>query len=168
MQRLHLPIMGRGRIKKRSFAPLRQLSKRKLVSTLKAKILELLKQDRKREYLELCKQNYTQAVFIAQELFPEFYGKRDPFDSLYGKAMEKKKQGNIDEEIRILETAIANRSMMPYCYERLAILYSKAKNHKRAYEVCMKWFDSGFWKIPNSSISSLRLLDRLEKLREKV
>lgn len=138
-----------------------------MTGTLKAKILELLKQDRKREYLELCNQNYTQAVFIAQELFPEFYGKTDPFDSLYSEAMEKKKQGNTDEEIRILESAIANNSMMPYCYERLAILYSKAKNYKRAYDVCMKWFDSGFWKIPNSSTASLQLLDRLEKLKEK-
>jgi tetratricopeptide (TPR) repeat protein len=102
---------------------------------------------------------------VARELFPEFYGTRDPFDSLYGEAMETKKQGNTDKEIQILETAIASRSIMPYCYERLAILYSKVKNYKRAYEVCMKWFDSGFWKVPNSATTSLHLLDRLEKLR---
>ena len=138
-----------------------------MTSTLKAKMIELLEQDRKREYLELCNQNYAQAVFVAQELSPEFYGKSDPFDSLYGEAMEKKKQRNTDEEIRILETAIANHSMMPYCYERLAILYSKAKSYNRAYDVCMKWFDSGFWKIPNSSTTSLHLLDRLEKLKKK-
>ena len=139
-----------------------------MAGTLKAKMLEVLKQDRKREYLELCKQNYSQTVSIAQELFPEFYKLTDPFDSLSDNSMEKKKQGNIDEEIQILESAIANRSMMPYCYERLAILYSKVKNYRKAYEVCMKWFDSGFWEIPNSSTTSLQLLDRLEKLKDKI
>jgi hypothetical protein len=138
-----------------------------MTETTKAKMLELLKHDRKREYLDLCKRNYAQAVSVAQELFPEFYVERDPFDSLYDKAMEKKKQGNTDEEIQILETAIASHSVMPYCYERLAILYSKANNHRKAHEVCMKWFDSGFWKIPNSLTTSLKLLDRLEKMKEK-
>lgn len=135
-------------------------------------MIELLKQDRKREYLNLCTQNYAEAVSIAQELFPEHYEKAgtgmDPFDSLYDKALETKKRGNTEEEIRILETAVQNGSAMPYCYERLAILYSKQKNYKRAYEVCVKWFDAVFWKLPNASTSSLRLLDRLEKLREKV
>ncbi len=162
-----------------------------MADTLRAKVLELLKQDRKREYLNVCKTNYAEAVSVAQELFPEFYkgdvsigylpprspseilhGKvippEDPFDSLYSKTMKKKEQRNTDEEIQILETAVANHSKMPYPYERLAILYSKAKNHKRAYEVCMEWFDSGFWKMPNSSTTSLRLLDRLEKLRGKL
>ena len=138
-----------------------------MTDTIQARMLEFLKQDRKREYLNLCKQNYTQAVSVVRELFPEFYVGRDPFDSLCNKAMEEKKQGNTDEEIQILETAIASRSVMPYCYDRLAILYSKANNHGKAYEVCVKWFDSGFWKIPNSSTTSLKLLDRLERLKKK-
>jgi len=142
------------------------------VSTLRTKMIELLTRDRKREYLDLCTQNYAEAVSIAQELFPEQYEKAgtgmDPFDSLYDKALETKEQGNTGEEIRILETAVQHGSPMPYCYERLVILYSKQKNYKRAYEVCVKWFDAVFWKLPNASTSSLRLLDRLEKLREKV
>ena len=127
-----------------------------------------MEQDRKREYLNLCIQNYTEAVEIIRELYPEYYQSGDPFDSLYSEAMENKELKRTEEEIRILETAIANNSIMPYCYERLAILYSKQKNYERAYEVCMKWFDSGFWKIPNSSTSSLYLLDRLEKLERKI
>jgi tetratricopeptide (TPR) repeat protein len=131
-------------------------------------MLQLLEQDRKRQYLDLCKHNYAEAVSVIQELFPEFYVRRDPFDSLYDKAMESKKRGNTDEEIQILETAIAGSSAVPYCYERLAVLYSKANNHSTAYEICMKWFDSGFWKMPNSATTSLKLLDRLEKLERKV
>ena len=142
------------------------------MSTLRTRMIELLKRDCKREYLNLCTQNYAEAVSIAQELFPEHYKKTgtgmDPFDSLYDKALETKKRGNTEEEIRILETAVQNGSAMPYCYERLAILYSKQKNDKRAYAVCVKWFDAVIWKLPNASTSSLRLLDRLEKLREKL
>ncbi len=138
------------------------------MSKLRTKMIELMEQDRKREYLNLCIQNYTEAVEIIRELYPEYYQIGDPFDSLYSEAMENKELKRTEEEIRILETAIANNSIMPYCYERVAILYSKQKDYKRAYEVCMKWFDSGFWKIPNSSTSSLHLLDRLEKLERKI
>ena len=138
------------------------------MSTLRTKMIELIEQGQKREYLNLCIQNYTEAVEIIRELYPEYYQSGDPFDSLYNKAMENKKIKATQEEIRILETAIANNSIMPYCYERLAILYSKQQNYMRAYEVCMKWFDSGFWKIPNSSTSSVNLLDRLEKLERKI
>ncbi len=138
------------------------------MSTLRTEMIELLKKDRKREYLNLCNQNYAEAVVIIQELFPEYYQSGDPFDSLYGEAMKNKERGETEKEIRILETAIANASKLPYCYERLAILYSKQKDYKQAYEVCMKWFELGFWKIPNSSTSSLHLLDRLEKLERKI
>ena len=138
------------------------------MSTLRTKMIELMGQDRKREYLNLCIQNYTKAVEIIRELCPEYYQSGDPFDSLYSEAMENKELKGTEEEIRILETAIANNSIMPYCYERLAILYSKQKDYERSYEVCMKWFESGFWKIPNSSTSSLHLLDRLEKLERKI
>jgi DNA polymerase III subunit epsilon len=141
------------------------------IDELKAKMIESLSQDSKREYLQLCKQHYSQAVSIHQELFPEFYGERcltDPFDSLYTKAVQAKKEGNTDEEIRILETAIANDSTIPGCYESLAILYSKAKKYEKAYEVSKKWFDYGFWKMPQASTTSLRLLDRLEKLEQRI
>lgn len=138
------------------------------MSTLRTKMVELIEQDHKREYLNLCIQNYAEAVEIIRGLYPEYYKSGDPFDSLYSEAMDNKEIKGAEEEIQILETAIANNSTMPYCYERLAILYSKQKDYKRAYEVCMKWFDSGFWKIPNSSTSSLHLLDRLEKLERRI
>jgi hypothetical protein len=137
------------------------------MSKLRTKMIELMEQDRKREYLNFCIQNYTEAVEIIRGLYPEYYQSGDPFDSLCSEAMQNKELKRTEEEIRILETAIANNSIMPYCYERLAILYSKRRDYKRAYEVCTKWFVSGFWKIPNSSTSSLHLLDRLEKLERK-
>ena len=143
-----------------------------MTSTLKAKMVELLEQDRKREFLDLCKQTYAEAVEVSRELFPDYYKEAPKVmalsESLYGKAMEMKERGDVEREIRILETAIQGGVDLPVCYERLAVLYSKQKNYKGAYEVCTKWFDSVFWKLPQTSTSSLRLLDRLEKLKEKV
>lgn len=141
------------------------------IDELRAKIIDSLNQDNKREYLKLCKQYYSQAVSIQQELSPELYGRghvTDPFDSLSGKAAKAKRDGNTDEEIRILESAVANRSAIPGPYLRLTALYSTMNNHKKAYEACKKWFDYGFWKHPQASSSSLILLDRLEKLKEKM
>jgi len=143
----------------------------KMTSTLKAKMIELLEQDRKREYLDLCKQNYAEAVSVSKELFPEYYKEIPKImalsDSFYGKASERKEQGDTEGEIQILETAIQSGVDLPVCYERLAVLHSKQKNYKRAYEICTKWFDSVFWKLPQTTTSSWRLLDRLEKLMEK-
>ena len=56
-------------------------------NALKSKIIEILRQDRKREYLDLCKQDYAQAVSIIQELYPELYRLKDPFDALRDKAI---------------------------------------------------------------------------------
>lgn len=142
------------------------------MSALKEKMIELLEQDQKREYLELCRQNYSEAVAITQEFFPSYYNEMfktmEHYGNYYGKALEMKKRGDVEGEIRVLETAIQDGTDLPICYERLATLYSKQKNYKSAYEVCMKWFDSVFWKLPQTTTSSLRLLDRLEKLKVKV
>lgn len=140
------------------------------IEDLKMKMMEYLSQEKKREYLELCKQYYSEAVSVHQELFPKSYGRTnlgDPFDSLFGKAIKAKKEGNTEEEIKLLETAIADRSKVPGCYQRLSIIYSSIKNYKKAYEACKKWFDYGFWKMPQASTTSLILLDRLEKLEKK-
>lgn len=143
-----------------------------MTSTLKMKMIELLEQDSKREYLNLCGQNYAEAVSISEELFPEYYKEAPKVmtisASFYSKVSEMKERGDTEGEIRILETAIQNSVDLPVCYERLAVLYSKQKNYKQAYEVCAKWFDSVFWKLPQTATSSLRLLNRLEKLKEKV
>ena len=142
------------------------------MNTLKVKMIKLLEQDLKQEYLDLCRQNYSEAVSITEELFPSYYKERFKVMGLcedsYDKALGMKKRGDVEGEIRMLETAIKDGTDLPICYERLAILYTKQKNYKSAYGVCMKWFDSIYWKLPQTSTSSLRLLDRLEKLKIKV
>lgn len=143
-----------------------------MTSTLKAKMIRLLEEDRKREYLELCAQNYAEAVSVSRELLPHYYTEAPKLmavsESLYGKALQMKERGDVLGEIRVLETAIQRGVDLPVCYERLAVLYSKQDDYKRACEVCTKWFESVFWKLPQTSTSSLRLLQRLERLERKL
>ena len=142
------------------------------MSTLRMKMIELLEQDLKCEYLDLCDQNYHEAVSVTEELFPEYYEgffeRMELSAKFYDKALRMKQRGDVEGEMRMLEKAIQGGVDLPVCYERLAILYSKQKNHKRAYEVCQTWFDSVFWKLPQMSTTSLRLLTRLEKLEVRV
>jgi hypothetical protein len=97
-----------------------------MTSTLTGKMIELLEQDRKREYLDLCRQNYAEAVSVSRELFSYYYTEAPKVmalsESLYGKASEMKEQGDVEGEIRILETAIEGGVDFPVCFERLAVL----------------------------------------------
>lgn len=131
-------------------------------------------QDRK-QYLKNCKDNYSEYIEIAQELFPDIYKrmeeideKENPWNKYNSKAEQFKNDNNVLEEIKILEKAISDKVYTPGTYERLAILYGKNKDYELAYEVCKKWFDSDYWKIPNTASTSLRLLERMEKLKVKI
>jgi tetratricopeptide (TPR) repeat protein len=92
----------------------------------------------------------------------------DPWLSFNNKAQEARENGKEDLEVCILEEAVENNVDTPGTYERLAVIYSKRKEFQKAYEVCEKWFSSIFWKIPNEATTSLKLLDRLEKLEVKI
>ncbi len=134
-----------------------------------------LQEDRRRDYLRFCKDNYTAAVLAAQELFPEYYknmlkrrnSSNDPWLKFNSKAQDARENRNEDLEVSILEEAVENNVDTPGIYERLAVIYSKRKEFQKAYDVCEKWFSSIFWKIPNAATTSLKLLDRMEKLRAK-
>ncbi len=130
----------------------------------------------KRGYLENCKNNYSEYVEVAQTLFKEYYTsmlklldeKRDPYTLYISKAIKCKEEKDMDGEKKYLRLVVENNADTPYAYERLSILYSKEKNYQEAYNICKKWFDSIHWKIPNMASTSLRLLDRMEKLEGKL
>ena len=130
----------------------------------------------KREYLENCKNNYSEYIEAAQILFEGYYKsmlklldeKKDPYTLYVSKAIKCKEEKDIDGEKKYLELAVENNADTPYAYERLSTLYSKEKNYQEAYNICKKWFDSLYWKIPNMASTSLRLLDRMEKLGGKL
>ncbi|MFC2008660.1 hypothetical protein ACFLUT_01235 [Chloroflexota bacterium] len=145
-----------------------------MMSSLRETMLKLVKQDRKQEYLMLCKSDYAAVCEAARSfaddgLWPELAGRAwDPFNALLDRAMVAKREGDSDEEMRALEAAIDAGTPVPYCYERLAIIWSKRRDYELAYETCCKWFDSGHWKAPQAATTSLKLLERMEKLRENL
>lgn len=137
--------------------------------SVRNRMKELLDEDRRREYLLLCNSNYSEAVTAAQEFMPDVYANiSDPFDELYDPAMRAKGDGDTEGEIRILEKAIQASSKYPCPYERLAVLWDKQHELGKALQVCSLWFDSGFWEAPNSATTSLKMLDRMEKLAKKL
>ena len=129
----------------------------------------------KKLYLQNCRDNYSEYVATAQKLFPETYDKMekidakgDPWTKYNSRAQQYKKDKDVSGEIAILEKAVADKVYTPATYERLAILYGKKKDIQAAYDICKKWFDSDYWKIPNMATGSIRLLERMEKLEGKI
>ena len=156
------------------------LINRSLDSTLEKtddKIIKVEKEiyEDKKQYLINCKDNYSEYINVAQKLFPDVYKrmheidkKGDPWNKYNSKAEKFKKDKNIIEEIKILNKAVTDKVYTPGTYERLAILYGKNKDYESAYDVCKKWFDLDYWKLPNSASTSIRLLERMEKLKLKI
>jgi len=127
----------------------------------------------KKQYLLNLKNSdeYRDASMI---IFKSVYRKMDKIDKSgdpwlkYNSKAEKfKKNNDVLGEIQLLEKAISDEVYTPFTYERLAILYSKNKDYKSAIEVCKKWFETDYWKIPNMLSGSLKLMERLEKLENK-
>lgn len=127
----------------------------------------------KKQYLLNLKNSdeYRDASMI---IFKSVYRKMDKIDKsgdpwlkYNSKAEEFKKNNDVFGEIQLLEKAISDEVYTPFTYERLAILYSKNKDYKSAIEVCKKWFETDYWKIPNMLSGSLKLMERLEKLENK-
>jgi hypothetical protein len=128
----------------------------------------------KKLYLEKCKLNYNEYIHAALILYPKTYQKIELIENekqyLFHynlKSLEYKKEKNLDSEINLLLMAVGGDIYTPYSYERLAILYTKKKDYTAAFEICKRWFDSEYWMIPNVSSGSLRILNRLEKLKLK-
>lgn len=142
------------------------------------KLLEKIKkeiEEDKRAYLQNCKEHWGKYPprEIAEILFKDYYD--IPMEKLDGwyknfteKALNAKENNETETEKHILEMAIDDKINVPYVYDRLAILYSEEKNFKKAYEVCKKWFDSIYWKIPNCVNGSIKILDRMERLEKKL
>ena len=134
------------------------------------KLLKKMKREirgEKRVYLENCNID-PRYIDAAQILFEKYYKRfaelADRGQKYNAKALEFKKKGDQKRERKMWERAVKKGVNTPGSYERLAIIYEKEKDYQKALEVCKKWFNSPHWKIPNMSTTSLRLLDRLERL----
>lgn len=125
-------------------------------------------------YLENCLNNYSEYVSVTQKLFHEVYNKIAQYDQKYNilnhlsEYDEATKANNIDLQIIILEESIKQGIYTPVTYERLAKAYEKKNDIESAYKVCILWFETDFWKLPNTANGSLRILKRLKRLEKKI
>lgn len=126
-------------------------------------------------YLTNCKSSYSLYLFAAQKLFKGVYTQLEKIKpgqdaySLYNSKSEKlKRKKDFEAEQAVLEKAVQNLVETPGTYERLAILYSKNKRYNDAYSVCKKWFETDYWKLPNTATTSLKILRRRKRLENKL
>ena len=126
-----------------------------------------------KKYLENCLDNYSEYVSVVQKLFPEAYNKIRYFDQKYNildhltEYDDATKANNIDLQIILLKREIERGIYTPGTYERLAKTYEKKNDIESAYKACIAWFETDFWKLPNTADGSLRILKRLKRLEEK-
>lgn len=123
----------------------------------------------KRTYLENCKKYRGEYIEAAIILFPEYYNNfNDDYNLYIKKAIELKENKQYQDERKLLEKAISNKTSIPYAYKRLARILIKDAEPVKALDICNKWFNSIFWKIPNMATTSLNILDLKEKLESKL
>jgi DNA polymerase III epsilon subunit-like protein len=69
-----------------------------------------------------------------------------------------------EEERRLLSRAVELGAEDPWPYERLTGFFVQSKDYPAALQVVSKFFDTDAWKQPENSETSLKLLDRMQKL----
>lgn len=82
--------------------------------------------------------------------------------------LEASRSTNRDTRKRLCEQAIRLGALDPWPYVRLTSFYIEDKNYEAAKKLCEQYFETDTWKDPRWAGSSLKLLDRLEKLELKL
>lgn len=141
------------------------------ISQSKIKEFEAEILNNKKKYFLNCNNNYSEYVEIAKILFYDVYLRIKQFDKEINPvqnyvliAKNFKNLKDVEKEIEILRKAILIEIYIPGVYERLAIIYENKYKYNLALEVCNKWFNIDYWKLPNMSSCSKRLLERKERL----
>ena len=126
-----------------------------------------------RLYLKNCSENYLEYVMAAQALFPDLYKRIENFDAKFdlleylSKVDEAKKAKDSETDIGLLKEGLDKTIYTPATYDRLALKYERNGNLEKARDACLRWFETDYWKLPNMSKGSLRILKRLERLEKK-
>ncbi len=98
----------------------------------------------------------------------------DPFgdhsqDAAWEFALIEASQSETPEERRrYLMRAIDLNANDPKPYEHLMGYYIREKSYQSAYDICSRYFESENWQQPQFAGSSLKILDRYEKLEHKL
>lgn len=80
---------------------------------------------------------------------------------------EAVKDKDIDAKIEILEDEVIKGSYAPAVYDKLARIYEKELQYYLSYSVCVRWFELDYWKLPDTSVGSIMILNRLKRLEKR-
>jgi Tfp pilus assembly protein PilF len=73
-----------------------------------------------------------------------------------------------EEKRRYLMRAVDLSAGDPSPYEQMTGFFIKEKNYQSAHGICERYFESENWKKPQYATASLKMLDRLRKLENKL
>jgi hypothetical protein len=116
--------------------------------------------EERRAHFEYCRHNYADATRLFGGLPKDLRG-----EDATTKAIAAK--GDATRQKALCEEAVAEGADAPWAYERLAVLYAKEGRKMDAYGVCILFFsEPRRWRVPNWSTTSLKLLERMQRLQE--
>ncbi len=72
------------------------------------------------------------------------------------------------EQHEYLVKAVSLGARDPWPYERLTAFFIRTNDYQSAQQVCQKYFEGETWRQPEHAESSLKLLQRMEKLERKL
>lgn len=75
---------------------------------------------------------------------------------------------NAEEQHEYLMKAVSFGARDPWPYERLTTFFIRSHDYQAAQQICLKYFEGETWKRPVHAESSLKLLQRMEKLERKL
>jgi DNA polymerase III epsilon subunit-like protein len=82
--------------------------------------------------------------------------------------IEASQSDSPEERRKYLMRAVDLRAGDPKPYEQMTGFYIKEKNYQSAHGVCERYFESENWKQPQHVTTSLKMLERLQKLELKL
>lgn len=82
--------------------------------------------------------------------------------------IEASQSDSPEEKRQFLMKAIDLRATDPKPYEHLLGFFIKEKKYEKAHDVCESYFESESWKLPQYASTSLKILDKLQKLEHKL
>ena len=106
-----------------------------------------------------------------QDAPPENQERTDlgPDDALWTEVlMAATESHDAEEQRKLLMKAVSLGARDPWPYERLTGFYIRAHDYESAQRICQKYFEGDIWDSPRFSESSIRLLDRMEKLERRL
>ena len=118
---------------------------------------------------------YREKKRMLQESHPELPRPADepsdigPEDAPWTEALVAASESeDAEKRHEYLMKAVSLGARDPWPYERLTATFIRTRDYRSAQQVCQKYFEGETWRQPVHAESSLKLLQRMEKLERKL